>query len=230
MLLTDAVPTSVVRGPDGAFYISQLTDSRSSRVTPTSGASFPARRRRSTPPASRTSPISPSDRTDRCTPSRSPARPSQRPIGSLKRINPGTSLHETLIGGLFAPYGVALRQGNAYLEHLRRVCRRRAGHQDPSRLDRSRGEPRRGVRAPPRRRARCKSGPSGLASRAAMHAHAATSSSSTLRPADPVSAERPLPEPRVQALGAGLGRPDYAARQAALRQDLGTGSRRRLPD
>ena len=70
---TDAVPTSVVRGRDGAFYISQLTGFpfehgdaniwRSSRAVP----------RRCTPRASRTSRISPSPETARCTRSRSPA-------------------------------------------------------------------------------------------------------------------------------------------------------------
>jgi hypothetical protein len=37
------------------------------------------------------------------------------PIGALKKINPGSSQHETVIGGLFAPYGVAFGGGHAYL-------------------------------------------------------------------------------------------------------------------
>lgn len=30
------------------------------------------------------------------------------PIGSLVKVTPGASAHETVAGGLFAPYGVAL--------------------------------------------------------------------------------------------------------------------------
>ena len=71
---TDAVPTSVVRGPDGAYYVSQLTgfpfeagDANIWRVVP-GGVG------RCTPPGSRTSPIWRSAPTDRSTPSRSPAQ------------------------------------------------------------------------------------------------------------------------------------------------------------
>ena len=68
------------------------------------------------------------------------------------------------------------------------------------------------MRAPPRRRAPLQVG----AERASFKGGDGRTRrdellGSALRPADPVSAERPLPEPRVQALGAGLGRPDDAA-------------------
>ena len=124
MLPTDAVPTSVVRGPDGAYYISQLTgflfepgDANIWRVVPGQAPTVYA-----------------SGLTNVTDLTHGPdgslyaveiasAGLLNGPIGSLKRINPGTSLHETLIGGLFAPYGVALRQGNAYLS----TCAVRAG-------------------------------------------------------------------------------------------------------
>ena len=31
------------------------------------------------------------------------------------KINPGSSHHETVVGGLFAPYGVAFGRGAAYV-------------------------------------------------------------------------------------------------------------------
>jgi hypothetical protein len=37
------------------------------------------------------------------------------PIGSLVKITPGASVHETVAGGLSSPYGVALRGGAAYV-------------------------------------------------------------------------------------------------------------------
>jgi hypothetical protein len=37
------------------------------------------------------------------------------PIGALVRITPGASQHTTVAGGLFAPYGVALTDGVAYV-------------------------------------------------------------------------------------------------------------------
>jgi hypothetical protein len=37
------------------------------------------------------------------------------PIGSLVRVTPGGSQHQTVAGGLFAPYGVALTDEAAYV-------------------------------------------------------------------------------------------------------------------
>jgi len=37
------------------------------------------------------------------------------PIGSLVKVIPGASVHETVVGGLSSPYGVALRSGAAYV-------------------------------------------------------------------------------------------------------------------
>ena len=54
--------------------------------------------------------------TERCTSSRSrPIGLLNGPIGSLKKITPGGSQHETIAGNLFAPYGVALAKHDAYV-------------------------------------------------------------------------------------------------------------------
>ena len=39
----------------------------------------------------------------------------EEPIGALVKVTPGASQHETIAGGLFAPYGVALDEGSAYV-------------------------------------------------------------------------------------------------------------------
>jgi hypothetical protein len=113
---TDAVPTSVVRGPDGAYYISQLT-----------GFPFEAGDAniwRVVPGQSRT--VYASGLTNVTDLAFGPSGSLYAveiastgllngPIGALKKINPGSSQHETVIGGLFAPYGVAFGGRHAYL-------------------------------------------------------------------------------------------------------------------
>ena len=37
------------------------------------------------------------------------------PIGALVKVTPGGNQHETIAGGLFAPYGVALTKKSAYV-------------------------------------------------------------------------------------------------------------------
>jgi hypothetical protein len=37
------------------------------------------------------------------------------PIGSLVKVDPKKGEHETVAGGLFAPYGVAIRKDHAYV-------------------------------------------------------------------------------------------------------------------
>ena len=43
------------------------------------------------------------------------ALPGELPMGSLVKITPGASQHETVAGDLPAPYGVALTKGAAYV-------------------------------------------------------------------------------------------------------------------
>src|SRR5262249_7160536 len=113
---TDPVPTSVVRGPDGAYYVSQLTgfpfeagDASVWRIVPGRGPTVYA-----------------SGLTNLTDLAFGPdgslyaveiasAGLLMGPIGALKRITPGGSRHETVIGGLFAPYAVAFGRGGAYL-------------------------------------------------------------------------------------------------------------------
>jgi hypothetical protein len=113
---TDAVPTSVVQGPDGAYYISQLTgfpfekgDANIWRVVPGQDPTVYA-----------------SGLTNLTDLAFAPDGTLYAveiategllagPIGSLVKITPGASVHETVAGGLSSPYGVALRGGAAYV-------------------------------------------------------------------------------------------------------------------
>jgi hypothetical protein len=113
---TDAVPTSVVQGPDGAYYISQLTgfpfekgDANIWRVVPGEEPTVYA-----------------SGLTNLTDLAFAPDGSLYAveiatngllagPIGSLVKIKPGASEHETIAGGLSAPYGVAFGGGAAYV-------------------------------------------------------------------------------------------------------------------
>jgi hypothetical protein len=113
---TDAVPTSVVQGPDGAYYVSQLTgfpfepgDANIWRVVPGGVPTVYA--------SGLTNVTDLAFGPDRSlyVVEISSAGLLSGPVGSLKKINPGSSQHETVIGGLFAPYSVAFGRGSAYL-------------------------------------------------------------------------------------------------------------------
>jgi hypothetical protein len=113
---TDAVPTSVVQGPDGAYYISQLTgfpfergDANIWRVVPGQAATVYA-----------------SGLTNLTDLAFGPDGSLYAveiatlglltgPIGALKKITAGGNQHEVVAGGLFAPYGVAFGRGSAYV-------------------------------------------------------------------------------------------------------------------
>jgi len=113
---TDAVPTSVVQGPDGAYYISQLTgfpfekgDANIWRVVPGQAPTVYA-----------------SGLTNLTDLAFAPDGSLYAveistngllggPIGSLVKVTPGASVHETVVGDLFAPYGVAFGNGAAYV-------------------------------------------------------------------------------------------------------------------
>jgi hypothetical protein len=114
---TDAVPTSVVRGPDGAIYISQLTgfpfekgDANIWRLGP--GQSAP------TVYASGLTNLTDlafaADGTLYAVEISSEGL-LNGPIGALVRVTPGASDHEVVLGELFAPYGVAIRDDFAYV-------------------------------------------------------------------------------------------------------------------
>jgi hypothetical protein len=113
---TDAVPTSVVRGPDGAYYISQLTgfpfeqgDANIWRVVP--GES---------PTVYASGLTNLTDLEFAQDGSLYAVEISSEGIltglmGALVKITPGASEHDTIVGDLFAPYGVALRKDVAYV-------------------------------------------------------------------------------------------------------------------
>lgn len=110
---TDAVPTSVVRGPDGAFYISQLTgfpfekgDANIWRVVPGQAATVWASG------LTNVTDLAFARNGDLYAVQISAEGLLTGPIGSLVKVTPGGSQHETIAGGLEAPYGVALK-GNS---------------------------------------------------------------------------------------------------------------------
>jgi sugar lactone lactonase YvrE len=113
---TDAVPTSVVRGPDGAYYVSQLTgfpfeqgDANIWRVVPGQAPTVFA-----SGLTNLTDLAFARDGTLYAVEIASTGLLNE-PIGALVRITPGASQHTTVAGGLFAPYGVALTRDSAYV-------------------------------------------------------------------------------------------------------------------
>lgn len=113
---TDAVPTSVVKGPDGAYYISQLTgfpfekgDSAIWRVVP---GGQPTRWATG---LTNVTDLAFSESGQLYAVQISAEGLLNGPIGSLVKVTPGGSTHDTVVGGLFAPYGVALTDHAAYV-------------------------------------------------------------------------------------------------------------------
>jgi hypothetical protein len=113
---TDAVPTSVVRGPDGAYYISQLTgfpfeqgDANIWRVVPGQAPTVYA--------SGLTNVTDLAFARDGSLYAVEIASSGllNDPIGALVKVTPGASQHTTVAGDLFAPYGVALTDGAAYV-------------------------------------------------------------------------------------------------------------------
>jgi hypothetical protein len=112
----DSVPTAVTRGPDGALYISELTgfpfqEGAASifRIVPgqaptvfatgltnVTDLEFDASGTLYAVEIASTGLLNP-------------------PVGSLVKVNPGSSTHDTVIGDLASPYGVAIRNGAAYV-------------------------------------------------------------------------------------------------------------------
>ena len=113
---TDAVPTSVVQGPDGAYYVTQLTgfpfekgDANIWRVVPGRAPTVYASG------LTNLTDLAFADDGSLYAVQISVEGLLTGPIGALVRINPGSSQHQTIAGGLFAPYGVALRGDSAFV-------------------------------------------------------------------------------------------------------------------
>jgi hypothetical protein len=111
-----AVPTAVVKGPDGAFYVSQLTGfpfepglAKIYRVvpghTPTVYASG----------LTNVTSLAFGDDGRLYAVQIADGGLLGAPIGSVRRITPGASNHAVVAGGLFAPYGIAIRGASAYV-------------------------------------------------------------------------------------------------------------------
>jgi hypothetical protein len=110
------VPTSVVRGPDGAYYISQLTGfpfvpgaANIWRVVPGEEPTVFASGLTNV-----TDLAFASDGTLYAVEISSIGL-LNGPIGALVRVTPGASQHPTVAEDLFAPYGVALTDSAAYV-------------------------------------------------------------------------------------------------------------------
>jgi len=116
----DAVPTAVVRGPDGAWYVSQLTG-----FPFTKGSASIWRIGASGEPTEYASGLT--NVTDLAFKGKTlyaveistdgllSTPPNSLPQGSLVKVTEGGSSHSTVVGDLDAPYGVVITDGSAYV-------------------------------------------------------------------------------------------------------------------
>jgi hypothetical protein len=114
----DAVPTEVAKGPDGAFYISQLTGypfekglSSIWRVVPGGQPQKWATGLTNVTDIA----FGPGGGLYAVQIADNGLASGGPPIGSLVKVTPHGSTHTTVAGGLFAPYGVAFLGGSAYV-------------------------------------------------------------------------------------------------------------------
>jgi hypothetical protein len=112
----DSVPTAVAQGPDGAFYFSQLTGFPFQEGKASIFRMIPGQ----APTVYATGLTNVTDL--EFAPDGglyaveiASAGLLNGPIGSLVKVHAGSSNPDTVIGGLFAPYGVAIRNGAAYV-------------------------------------------------------------------------------------------------------------------
>lgn len=112
----DAVPTDVVRGPDGAWYVSQLVgfpfEKGSSSIWRVAPGSAPTKW--ATGLTNVTS-LAFSEEGDLYAVELAENGLLSGPIGRLAHVTPGGSSHATVAGDMFAPYGVAIRGSNAWV-------------------------------------------------------------------------------------------------------------------
>jgi len=114
----ESVPTNVVKGPDGAYYVSELLgfpfpvgESRIWRVVPGQDPTVYATGLSNvTSLAWQHQTLYAVQITDG-----SFLDETQPPIGSLRKVVPGSEQHPAVIAGLFAPYGVAIHGNTAYV-------------------------------------------------------------------------------------------------------------------
>ncbi len=117
MIPADSVPTAVTRGPDGALYISELTGFPFQQGAASIFRIVPGQA--PTVYASGLTNVTDlgfaSDGTLYAVEISSTGLLNTPPIGALVKVNPGTSTHDTVMGDLDSPYGVAIRNGAAYV-------------------------------------------------------------------------------------------------------------------
>ncbi|MEO6019532.1 MAG: ScyD/ScyE family protein [Knoellia sp.] len=115
MMPMQAVPTSVVIGPDNAIYVSQLTGF----PFPAGGSTIWRIKDGSAPTAYATGLTNVTDLAFKGKQLYAVQIAAngllKGPIGSLVKVNAGSTSPTTVVGGLFAPYGVAIHHGTAYV-------------------------------------------------------------------------------------------------------------------
>lgn len=112
----DAVPTDVVRGPDGAWYVAQLVGFPFEAGASTVWRVVPGEEPQAwaTGLTNVTSLAFAGDGTLYAVQIATTGLLSG-PIGSLVQVSPGADTHEVLVDGLFAPYGLAIRGDSIYV-------------------------------------------------------------------------------------------------------------------
>ena len=113
----ESVPTNVVQGPDGAYYVSELLgfpfpvgESRIWRVVPGQEPTIYASG------LSNVTSLAWQHRTLYAVQFNDGSfLESESPIGSLRQVVPGSENHPAVLSGLFAPYGVAITGKTAYV-------------------------------------------------------------------------------------------------------------------
>ena len=112
----DAVPTDVVKGPDGAWYVTQLVGFPFEKGASTIWRVVPGQQPQAwaTGLTNVTSLAFASDGQLYAVELASNGL-LQGPIGSLVKVRAHSDTHQVVAGGLFAPYGVAIRGHDAYV-------------------------------------------------------------------------------------------------------------------
>jgi len=116
LIPADSVPTSVTRGPDGAFYISELTGFPFEQGAASIFRIVPGEE----PTVYATGLTNVTDLEFDSHGTLYAVEISSTgllngPIGALVKVSPGSDTHDTVLGDLDSPYGVAIRKGVAYV-------------------------------------------------------------------------------------------------------------------
>lgn len=114
-----SVPTDVVKGPDGAFYVSELTGFPFPEGASTIWKVMPGQE--PTVYATGLNNVTSLDFKGnqlyavQISDNWLLADPTSPPIGSVRKVVPGATDHPPVVKGLFAPYGIAIRGNDAYV-------------------------------------------------------------------------------------------------------------------